>query len=63
VLRIFIAHFGNLIKDKRYTGILAKQVLSNMALAASERSFPLHPEIFLRILFTRGWISSLDRLS
>jgi hypothetical protein len=62
VLRIFIAHFGNLIKD-RYTGILAKQVLSNMALAASERSFPLHPEIFLRILFTRDWIFSLDRLS
>jgi hypothetical protein len=61
--RILIAHFGNLIKDNRYTGILARQVLIRVSLAAWDRSFPLHPAIFLRILSIRGWTSSLLNFS
>jgi hypothetical protein len=58
-----MAHSGNLIKERRYTGILDKQVLISIALAANESNLPLQPAIFLRILSTRGYMSSLERLS
>jgi hypothetical protein len=43
--------------------MLAKQVLIKTNLAAWERSLPFQLAIFLRILSTRGWISSLLNFS
>jgi len=54
-----MAHLGNLIKERRETGVLAKKDLINKALAAKDRSFPLHPAILFKILSTKGCISSL----
>jgi hypothetical protein len=54
-----MAHLGNLMKERRYTGIEAIQVLINITLAAWDNSFPFHPEILFMILSTKGLFASV----
>jgi hypothetical protein len=42
-LMALITHFGNLIKDIKYIGILARKVFNKAILAACDINFPCHP--------------------
>jgi hypothetical protein len=58
-----LAHLGSLIKDIKYTEILAKHVLIRINLLLYASNFLLQPAIPLIILSRIGWSSSLFNFS
>jgi hypothetical protein len=51
------------MKDKKYIAMEAMQVYTKTTLAAWDNSLPLHPEMLVLILSTKGCMSSLQSFS